>query len=194
MITGFDVTAFLDHAELRAPINMYLFHLVSTLVDGRRFALFIAEFWKALGDPPFQSFVQDQLKTIRKNNGFVVLDSQSPNDALSSPICDTLIEQTPNKVLFPNDKADYAQYKKLGTSDRVFQLVKETDPEASRVFVLQQGHSSVVCRFDMEGMKYELDVLSSKKHTVALVEKLRAEHGEQPENWLPHFKTAERKS
>lgn len=194
LITGFDVTAFLDHAELRAPINMYLFHLVSTLVDGRRFALFIAEFWKALGDPPFQSFVQDQLKTIRKNNGFVVLDSQSPNDALSSPICDTLIEQTPNKVLFPNDKADYAQYKKLGTSDRVFQLVKETDPEASRVFVLQQGHSSVVCRFDMEGMKYELDVLSSKKHTVALVEKLRAEHGEQPENWLPHFKTAERKS
>lgn len=194
LITGFDVTAFLNSDELRAPINMYLFHLVQSLVDGRRFALFIAEFWKALGDAPFQDFVEDQLKTIRKNNGFVVLDSQSPKDALKSPIAHTLIEQTPNKILFPNDKADYEQYKTLGVSDRVFQLVKETDPESSRIFVLQQGHSSVVCKFDMEGMKFELDVLSSKKHTVAMVDALRAEYGDEPENWLPHFKAAERKS
>ncbi|MGK9419987.1 VirB4 family type IV secretion/conjugal transfer ATPase [Pseudomonas cedrina] len=194
LITGFDVTAFINNDELRAPINMYLFHLVNMLVDGRRFALFIAEFWKVLGDAPFQSFVEDQLKTIRKNNGFVVLDSQSPNDALKHPISDTLIEQTPNKVLFPNDKARWEQYEKLGVAEREFQIVKESDPESTRSFLLKQGHSSVFASLDLHGFDFELDVLSSKKVNLNIVDELRAIHGDEPENWLPHFKAARRKS
>jgi type IV secretion system protein VirB4 len=192
LITGFDVTAFLNNDELRTPINMYLFHIVQMLIDGRRFALFIAEFWKALGDPPFQAFVEDQLKTIRKNNGFVVLDSQSPNDALKSPIAHTLIEQTPNKILFPNDKADWEQYQKLGIAVREFQIVKESDPESTRSFLIKQGHSSVFASLDLHGFDFELDVLSSRKHTVALVDSLRAQYGDEPEQWLPHFKAARR--
>lgn len=193
LITGFDVTDFLDNAELRTPINMYLFHITKALLDGRRLALFIAEFWKALGDAPFQAFAEDHLRTMRKKNGFVVLDSQSPNDALKSPIAHTLIEQTPTKIIFPNDKAIYEQYKTLGLSDREFEIIKESDPEATRMFLIKQGHSSVFASLDLEGFKYELDVLSSKPHNLELVERLMKEHGAAPDNWLPHFKNADRK-
>ncbi|MGH8261300.1 MAG: VirB4 family type IV secretion/conjugal transfer ATPase, partial [Steroidobacteraceae bacterium] len=36
-VIGFDVTDFLDSDAVRAPITLYLFHLVRRLIDGRRF-------------------------------------------------------------------------------------------------------------------------------------------------------------
>jgi len=55
-------------------------------------------------------FAKDQLKTIRKKNGFVVLDSQSPSDAIKHPHSRTLIEQTPTKICFPNPDATMEDY------------------------------------------------------------------------------------
>lgn len=191
LITGFDVSEFLNIDELRTPINMYLFHLTESLIDGRRFAMFIAEFWKALSDPPFQSFVEDRLRTIRKLNGFVVLDSQSPNDALASPISHVLLQQTPNKILFPDGNADWDLYKKIVT-EREFNIIKEEDPEQARSFLIKQGHSSVFASLDLTGMDFELDVLSSKKRNLDLMESLIAAYGALPQNWLPHFAAARR--
>jgi len=187
--TGFDTTKFLDIPELRTPINMHLFHLTDTLVDGRRLAIFIAEFWKALADEEFASFAKDQLKTIRKNNGFVVLDSQSVGDALRHPIADALIEQTPTKILFPNPDGKHADYCEggLNCSEREFRLLKEEIQEGSRQFLIKQGHSSVVAQLDLKGFDYELAVLSSKKGNIDYVTELLRQHGVHPQNWLPLF-------
>ncbi|MEJ0004830.1 MAG: hypothetical protein WDM77_00130 [Steroidobacteraceae bacterium] len=35
-LVGFDVTDFLDQEAIRAPLTLYLFHLVRRLLDGRR--------------------------------------------------------------------------------------------------------------------------------------------------------------
>ncbi|CAE6850354.1 Type IV secretion system protein virB4 [Paraburkholderia aspalathi] len=190
LTTGFDITAFLDVPELRTPINMHLFHLTDRLIDGRRLALFIAEFWKSLGDPQFAGFAKDQLKTIRKQNGFVVLDSQSPSDALNHPISRTLIEQTPTKILFPNPDAKYEDYTEggLNLSEREFRLIKEEIPEGSRMFLIKQGHHSVVAQLDLKGFDYELSVLSSRKANIEFIEKLVKEYGEATNQWLPLFK------
>ncbi|MDR8926861.1 Type IV secretion system protein virB4 [Burkholderia multivorans] len=190
LTTGFDVTAFLKDDELRSPINMHLFHLTESLIDGRRFALFIAEFWRALGDPEMADFAKDALKTIRKKNGFVVLDSQSPSDALNHPISRTLIEQTPTKILFPNPDAVYAEYSEnggLNCSDREFDLVKQDIPEGSRMFLVKQGHHSVVAKLDLKGFDDELAVLSSREANIEVVQQLIAQYGEDPLKWLPHF-------
>lgn len=189
LTTGFDVTSFLKDDELRSPINMHLFHLTENLIDGRRLALFIAEFWKALGDPEQAEFAKDQLKTIRKQNGFVVLDSQSPSDALNHPIARTLIEQTPTKILFPNPDAVYGEYTEngLNCSDREYALIKEEIPEGSRQFLVKQGHHSVVAKLDLKGFDFELAVLSSRKTNVEVVQQLMAEYGAAPSDWLPHF-------
>jgi type IV secretion system protein VirB4 len=72
----------------------YLFHRVEALVDGRRLVVAIDEFWKALADAEFRDMVNDRLKTIRKRNGALILATQSPRDALNSPIAHSIIVLT----------------------------------------------------------------------------------------------------
>jgi type IV secretion system protein VirB4 len=190
LTTGFDVTEFLDKPILRTPINMYLFHLTEQLIDGRRFALFIAEFWKALDDEYFGAFAKDQLKTIRKKNGFVVLDSQSPSDAINHPHSRTLIEQTPTKICFPNPDAtleDYATDAGLNLTEREYRLIKQDIPTGSRLFLVKQGHNSVVAKLDLKDFDAELAVLSARKANIERMQRVVDAHGEDPVRWLPHF-------
>jgi type IV secretion system protein VirB4 len=190
LTTGFDVTEFLDKPVIRTPINMYLFHLTQQLIDGRRFALFIAEFWKALDDEYFGAFAKDQLKTIRKKNGFVVLDSQSPSDAIKHPHSRTLIEQTPTKICFPNPDAtleDYATDAGLNLTEREYRLIKQDIPTGARMFLIKQGHNSVVAKLDLKDFDAELSVLSARKANIERVQRLIDEYGGDAQKWLPLF-------
>ena len=190
LTTGFDVTEFLDKPLIRTPINMYLFHVTQQLIDGRRFALFIAEFWKALDDEYFGAFAKDQLKTIRKKNGFVVLDSQSPSDAIKHPHSRTLIEQTPTKICFPNPDAtleDYASDAGLNLTEREYRLIKQDIPLGSRMFLIKQGHNSVVAKLDLKDFDSELSVLSARKANIERMQRLIDEHGADPARWLAQF-------
>jgi type IV secretion system protein VirB4 len=194
LITGFDVTEFLDKPVIRTPINMYLFHVTQQLIDGRRFALFIAEFWKALDDEYFGAFAKDQLKTIRKKNGFVVLDSQSPSDAIKHPHSRTLIEQTPTKICFPNPDAtleDYATDTGLNLTEREYRLIKQDIPTGSRMFLVKQGHNSVVAKLDLKDFDAELSVLSARKANIERMQRFIEAYGEDPQQWLPRFMESE---
>lgn len=186
--TGFDITEFLDEPELRAPINMYLLHLTRRLVDGRRIAVFMSEFWKGLGDVQLAEATKDMLKTLRKKNGFMVLDSQSPSDALSHPIARTLMEQVATTILFPNPGADVAEHMDgLNLSRRETSLVKTDIPEGAGMFLLKQGHHSVVLQLPLAGFDDELAVLSARSNNIALMDQLMARYGSAPAQWLPHF-------
>jgi type IV secretion system protein VirB4 len=192
--TVFDTTAFLDDAELRAPIALHLFHLTGQLIDGRRMAVFFSEFWKSMGDNHFAAFIKDLLKTLRKKNGLVVLDSQSPSDALRHPLARTLVEQVATMILFPNPGADYAEHREgLGLSDREFNLIKTDLPEGSGMFLLKQGRHSVVARLPLAGMDDDLAVLSARTASLELMDRFIAQYGEDPDAWAPHF-DMERKS
>jgi type IV secretion system protein VirB4 len=192
--TVFDTTAFLDDAELRTPIALHLFHLTGRLIDGRRLAVFFAEFWKAIGDKHFAAFLKDLLKTLRKKDGLVVLDSQSPSDALRHPMARTLIEQVATLILFPNPGADYAEYTEgLGLSDREFNLIKTDLPEGAGMFLLKQGRHSVVAKLPLAGMDDDLAVLSARAANLELMDRFIAEYGEDPDSWGSHFDN-ERKS
>jgi type IV secretion system protein VirB4 len=186
--TVFDTTAFLDDAELRTPITLHLFHLTERLIDGRRFAVFFSEFWKSMGDKHFAAFTKDLLKTLRKKNGLVVLDSQSPSDALRHPIARTLIEQVATMILFPNPGADRAEYMEgLGLSDREFSLIKTDLPEGSGMFLLKQGRHSVVVKLPLAGMDEDLAVLSARTSNLELMDRLIEQYGEDPDAWVTQF-------
>jgi type IV secretion system protein VirB4 len=192
--TVFDTTAFLDDAELRTPITLHLFHLTGRLIDGRRLSVFFSEFWKSMGDKHFAAFIKDLLKTLRKKNGLVVLDSQSPSDALRHPMARTLIEQVATLILFPNPGADYGEHAEgLGLSNREFNLVKTDLPEGSGMFLLKQGRHSVVVKLPLGGMDEDLAVLSARTSNLELMDRLIAQYGEDPDAWAPHF-NAERNS
>ncbi|QHD70841.1 VirB4 family type IV secretion/conjugal transfer ATPase (plasmid) [Sphingobium yanoikuyae] len=188
-LMGFDMTDFLENDAIRPPLMSYLFHRLDDIVDGKPVIIDIDEFWKALGDPAFRQFARDGLKTYRKRNAMMMFGTQSPADALRSDIAETIIEQCPTKILLPNPNAQARDYiDGLNLTEAEFRLIKVDLSPESRRFLIKQGHDSVVVELDLNGMDDELAVLSGRQGTVALLDKLRAEFGDDPENWLPEFK------
>jgi type IV secretion system protein VirB4 len=189
---GFDVTEFLDHALTRAPITLYLFHLVRQLLDGRRLVCWMDEFWRLLSDRAFENFAKDGPKTWRKLNAVMCLATQSPSDVLDSPISRTLVEQTPTKVFFPNADASSAEYcQGFGLTEREFRLIKDQLEPGSRMFLVKQAHHSVVCQLDLKGFDGELAVISGRNREVQRMQQIISSTGADPKAWLPQFLAAQ---
>ena len=194
-VIGFDVTEFLDHPLTRAPITLYLFHLVRQLLDGRQLVCWMDEFWRLLADPAFENFAKDGPKTWRKLNAVMSLATQSPSDVLDSPISRTLVEQTPTKVFFPNSDANLAEYTTgFGLTEREFKLIKDQLEPGSRMFLVKQAHHSVVCRLDLKGFDAELAVISGRTQEVQRMQRIIAEVGADSTAWLPEFLSAHARS
>jgi type IV secretion system protein VirB4 len=185
---GFDMTEFLDDAEVRGPLMMYLMARQESRFDGRRVMICIDEAWKALQDVEFRKYIADKLKTIRKQNGFLVLASQSPADFLKSGIAETIFEQCPTRLLFPNARADADDYiGGLKVTAREFQLLQRDITPESRCFLVKQGVASVVVSLDLNGFDDLLSVLSGRTANLEVVERVIREFGGDPEMWLPEF-------
>jgi len=188
VVIGFDVTEFLDHEVIRTPVTMYLFHCVRQLLDGRRFVCWADEFSRLLADSAFEQFAKNGLKVWRKLNGVLCAATQSPGDALASPISRTIIEQTATKLYFPNPDANASDYiGGFGLTEREFKLIKEELEPGSRMFLVKQGHDSVVCELDLKGFDAELAVISGRASAVKKMHQIIAEVGADPAQWLPRF-------
>lgn len=187
---GYDMTEFLDNPEVRTPLMAYLFHRVEQRIDGRRIIIVIDEFWKALADEGFRDLAQNKLKTIRKQNGLMLFATQSPRDAIVSPIAHTIIEQCPTQIFMPNgrgDRKDYVDGFKL--TEREFELIGRELSNESRRFLVKQGHQSVVAELNLSGFDDELAVLSGRTSNVVLLENILADlrEGAGPDEWLGEF-------
>jgi len=194
---GFDMTDFLDNAEIRTPVMMYMFHRIDALLAPNedpevarrtRTVIDIDEFWKALGDEAFRAFAQDGLKTYRKRNAFLVFGTQSPADALKSDIAHSIVEQVATQILLPNPRGKAQDYiGGLGLTEAEFKLIREDLLPESRQFLVKQGHDSIVVELDLNGLDDELAVLSGRSETVAIMDMARAEMGDDSALWLPAF-------
>ncbi|CAJ5661684.1 type IV secretion/conjugal transfer ATPase [Burkholderia pseudomallei] len=184
---GFDDTELLDDAEVSTPVTMYLLHLTESLIDGRRFIYVMTEFWKRLGDPVFTDFAKNKQKTIRKQNGLGIFDTQSPADVLRSDIARALIEQSATFFFLPNPRADYDDYVHgFKLTEAEFNIVRNLG-ENSRMFLVKQGHRSAIGKLDLAGLGDVLDVLSGTTDNVELLDTIRAQVGDDPDVWLPVF-------
>lgn len=184
-IYGFDYTEFLDDKDIRTPVLAYLLHVTEALIDGSKFLYIMEEFWKPLMDDHFSDFARDKQKTIRKQNGLGVFVTQSPSDVLTHPIGKTMVEQSVTQIYLPNpraDRTDYVDGFKLTAAE--FEIIKNLG-EASRTFLVKQGKTSAICRFDLSGMTQALVVLSGTTETVALLDEIRDDVGDEPDDWLP---------
>jgi type IV secretion system protein VirB4 len=192
---GFDMTDVLDAPTVRTPLMMYLFRRVEELIDGRRIIIAIDEFWKALGDEAFRDLANNKLKTIRKQNGVMVFGTQSPRDALASPIAHTIVEQCPTQVFMPNPRGTQGDYVEgFHLTQTEYRLVHEDLTPESRRFLVKQGHNSVVAELDLAGFDDELAVLSGRTANVELLDRIRAEAGDDPKRWLPVFHAERRRT
>lgn len=185
---GFDYTEFLDSPELRTPAMMYLLYVSQSLLDGRPFAFVIAEFWKALEDSFFEDFSKNKLKTIRKERGMGVFDTQSPADCLDSKIGRTIVEQCVTKLFLPNPAADHGDYVDgFKVTEAEFEIIRSLG-ETSRCILVKQGQRSAVVKLDLGGLDDIIDVLSGSTDNVELLDSIRAEVGDDPAAWIPVFR------
>jgi type IV secretion system protein VirB4 len=184
---GFDDTELLDDPEVSTPVTMYLLYLTESLIDGRRFIYVMTEFWKRLGDAVFTDFAKNKQKTIRKQNGLGIFDTQSPADVLSSDIARALVEQTATFLFLPNPRADHDDYVNgFKLSEAEFNIVRNLG-ENSRMFLVKQGQRSAIGKLDLAGLSDILDVLSGTTDNVELLDEIRAGTGDDPSRWLPVF-------
>lgn len=165
---------------------LYLFHRISLALDGTPTIIVLDEAWALIDNKTFAGRIRDWLKTLRKLNGMVVFATQSVEDATSSDISETLIQQTATQIFLPNPKATDMYQKAFMITDREFNLLKTTDP-GSRFFLVKQGKDVVVARIDLAGMEDVVNILSGRADTVLLLDEIRAAVGDAPEVWMPIF-------
>lgn len=186
-VFGFDMTSILSVPELRTPALMYIYHRLEELLDGNPVMFFMDEGWQLLQDETFSAFIIDKMKTIRKLNGIVGFGTQSASDIANARASNTLIEQSPTHIHFPNPHADEESYiKRFSLTLKEFDFIKNT-PAEKRAFLIKHGNDSVIARLDLGGMPDLIKVLSGTKTSVEECARLRENLGGDPANWLPAF-------
>lgn len=185
-VFGFEMGDVLANKVTLVPVLLYLFHRIQLSLDGTPTIIVLDEAWALIDNSVFAGKIKDWLKTLRKLNGMVVFATQSVEDAVNSGISDTLIQQTATQIFLPNPKATEPYRKAFMLSEREFNLLKNTDP-ATRYFLVKQGKDVVVARIDLSGMNDLIHVLSGRAETVGLLDEIRAQVGDDPEDWLPIF-------
>lgn len=121
-------------------------------------------------------------------NEFIILSSQSPEDALAVPIAAAIIQQTITQVFLPpNDKAEWDSYQRCGLTAREFELLRDLG-RFSRKFLIKQSRQSLIAYFDLHAFKQYLPVLSTTEKNVLIADRVRqALNTEDPLIWLPVF-------
>jgi type IV secretion system protein VirB4 len=107
-----------------------------------------------------------------------------------------MVEQSVTQVFLPNPKADRDDYVNgFKVTEAEFQIIKRL-PEASRKFLVKQGHRAAIVMFDLGGMNDILNVISGTTDNIELLDVIRSEVGDDPKVWLPIFqrRTAERRA
>ncbi len=185
-VIGFDTTDFLDLPEVRTPVMMYLLQVMEELLNGERLIYVISEFWKALDHDIFSDFAKQKQKTIRKQNGLGIFDTQSPSDVLRHPIGRTMIEQSVTKIFLANPEAVREEYiEGFGLSEAEFDIVRSLSAQGGRRFLVKQGHASAICELDLAGLDDFVTVLSATTDNIALLDSVRERQGDDPLRWLP---------
>jgi len=188
-VVGFELGNILKDEDCKTPALMYLTYCVGKNLEGQRGMIFCDEGWKALEDEYFKDLLNDWSRTPRKKNNFLGLATQAAEDTVKSAVSKTLNESAACKIFFPNPTADKRVYtEEFGLTEQEYKLIK-TLPDNEHYFLLNygRGKESVVIRANLAGLDDEIAVISGRESTLILLDKIRAEVGDDPKDWLPIF-------
>ncbi|WP_218813341.1 VirB4 family type IV secretion/conjugal transfer ATPase [Rickettsiella endosymbiont of Dermanyssus gallinae] len=188
-VIGLDLSHILKDESCKTPTLMYLLHRFSQQLEGQRGLIFLDEAWLALQDDYFKNIINDLSRTPRKKNNCFGLATQAAYDTTLSTNHTAINEAAACKIFFPNPMADRKTYiEHFGLSEREFELIK-TLPNESHYFLLNygRGKTSVVLRANLQGLEDEIAVISGRTETIALLDTIRTEVGNDPAIWLPLF-------
>lgn len=195
-IVGFDVSDLLaeENYQPSEPLFSCLFYMKNMMLRNHPImATVIEEFWLPLKYKMPERMILDSLKTGRKMGEFILLISQSPADAIKSPIFNAIVEQTPTKIMLPNPDAEYKNedgsgYARVGLTAKEFEVLHSLGLSA-RTFLVKQGNQSAFAMLDLYGFGNEIAILSSSKRNIVLLDEIMDRMGSKTlaKDWLPVF-------
>jgi type IV secretion system protein VirB4 len=186
---GFDMTHFLDHEppEVRTAVMMYLFHWIKEQMNGSLVAIYLDEAWQYFEDEYWVMELKRSIPTYRKLNAFLVMATQSAASVVDTKISHVIMDNCATQIFFPNPEAKQHYYCDcFNLTESEFQFIKNNEVN-SRLFLVKQDSSSVICRLDLSEMQDEMFVLSGSEKSVRVLDKLRESIGDDPSKWLPVF-------
>jgi len=186
---GFDLTAVLKDARTSGAVIAYLLYQIRLRLDGSPYLINIEEGWYALASPRLAKEIEDLILTVRKLGGSVVFGTQRPQAALESSAGRAILDQVATKIVLPHpDTKTEVLEEALNLTEYEAGIVRGL-PKESRCFLVKQDSGSVICRLNLgrEGVNPYLPVLAGTAETVALMDRLREQHGDDPSAWLPDF-------
>lgn len=184
---GFDSTMLLEGHTASEPILATLFFLKDLMQrDGRLMLTIVEEFWMPANFPLTQEIMKKVLKAGRLKNEFMILSSQSPEDAINCDIFAAIVQQTATKIFLPNPDAEYPSYAKCNVTKSEFEKLTALDKE-SRTFLIKQSNSGCFAKLDLYGFDEHLPIISGTDDDIKQCEVIRAKVGDHPDNWIPEF-------
>ena len=188
---GFDATMLLEpdssgkaHPASEAILGSLFFLKNLMQKEGRLFLTIVEEFWMPANHPLTQAIMKKTLKAGRLKGEFMILSSQSPEDATNCDIFPAIVQQTATKIYLPNPDAELDGYLKCGVTKSEFLKIKRMD-KTSRTFLVKQSNVSCFAKLDLAGFDQHLPIISGTDEDIFQCEKIRAEFGDDPEVWIP---------
>jgi len=127
----------------------------------------------------------------------MMLATQSPRDAVMSPIAYTLKEQYPTKIFFGDsdaslidlcgDDENNPSIPHLGLTISEYNSITKVLPQIKHSFLIKRPGDSIIVRNDMSKALEQVAVLSGRDATYDLMRNLQKKYGHQPEQWVPYF-------
>lgn len=151
------------------------------------------EFWKWISDDVFANFAYNELKTIRKLNGFLIAATQSPDEILKHEISRAVVEICATQIFLANPKANAQDYiDGFKVTPEEYDIIKNLDPNSWQFLIKKnslQGNSkpfSAVVTLDLTSLGEHTKILSTSADNLAIFETLFKE-GMKTEEWLPEY-------
>lgn len=164
IVYGIDGTDLLKDDEISPYVAYYILWRIIDMVDGRRFGLFMDEVWDWLKNKVVSKEIFNKEKTIRKENGFLFLGTQSVEDIAKSDIGTAIVEQSETILLLSNPKAKEEDYcKALNMSQAEYEFVKTTIPEKYEFLIKKGVDYRAIAKINLRHLGNMVKVLSTQK-------------------------------
>lgn len=194
---AFDCTKILNkeyaakHPEVMEVLLNTLFYMKRTMHAAQPGSLLLnvmAEYWVPLSFESTAEAIKEILKSGRTRGEILIMDTQSPEDALNTEYAPAVVQQVITSIWLANTKADRAGYERFGVKGKVFDAVVGMHP-LSREMVVVQGNQAVKLKLVLdEKLKYWLPLLSTTAENAAVAQQIRESlNTRTPALWVPAF-------
>lgn len=188
---GFDTTSILKtdsgkyHPACEALLGVLFFMKEMMQTNGNLLITVVEEFWMPANFRLTAEYMKSILKAGRLRWEYMILSSQSPEDAINCNLFAAIVQQTPTKILLPNVDANPESYKKIGLTDKEVDIVLSLSKD-SRQFLVKQGKDSVLAKMDLYGFEEFLPIISGNAQDIALCHEIRKLiANDDPDLWIP---------